>query len=131
MWLAMYRRRQSTFNKASAIPKRYIAAVGLSIFVLWLLVRSHGSRDSQDGWISQDEFVKISLEKEIYLKDYDGRGIRKVCREANWRDGIVVSCDMIAGGIGNLKTNLLACARYAIEAGGKAEPPTRSKTRRD
>ncbi|KAK7735336.1 inducible alternative oxidase 2 [Cytospora paraplurivora] len=119
----MYRRRQSTFNKASAIPKRYIAAVGISIFVLWLLTRSHGSRESQDGWISQDEFVKLSLEKDIYLKDYDGQGIQKVCREAKWRDGIVMSCDMIAGGIGNLKTNLLACARYAIEAGAMLVTP--------
>lgn len=68
--------------------------------------------------MSRDEFVERALEKDIYVNEYDGKSIRRLCSEAKWREDRVVSCDEIAGGIGNLKTTLLACARYAIEAGG-------------
>lgn len=118
----MYHRRQSTLNILNIVTsKRYILAAGLSLFSLWfLMTRSSygGGQKSHDGWMSRDEFVKRALEKDIYVNEYDGTSVQKLCSEANWRDDRVVSCDMIAGGIGNLKTNLLACARYAIEAGG-------------
>lgn len=119
----MFNCRQNTFN---IISKRYIVAVGLSLFTLWfLMLRSYGDRlkvSDNDGWISRDEFVRQALEKDIYLHEYDGKGIQKLCSEANWRDDRVASCDMIAGGIGNLKIHLLACVRYAIEAGGTQKP---------
>lgn len=118
----MYHRRQSTLNILNIITsKRYILAAGLSLFSLWFLTtRSSyvgGGQKSHDGWMTRDEFVKRALEKDIYVNEYDGTSVQKLCSEAKWRDDRVVSCDMIAGGIGNLKTNLLACARYAIEAG--------------
>ncbi|ROW12045.1 hypothetical protein VMCG_00832 [Cytospora schulzeri] len=124
----MYQRRQSTLNILNIVTsKRYILAVGLSLFTLWFLTfrSSHGGagHKSHDGWISQDKFVQQALEKDIYVNAYDPRGIRKLCSEAQWRDDRVVSCDKIAGGIGNLKTNLLACARYAIEAGAMLVTP--------
>lgn len=72
--------------------------------------------------MSRDGFVQRALEKDIYVNEYDGTSIRRLCGEAEWRDDRVVSCDKIAGGIGNLKTNLLACVRYAIEAGGMQRP---------
>lgn len=114
--------RQSTLNILNTVAsKRYILAAGLSLFTVWFLMApsSHvGGPKSHDGWMSQDEFVQRALEKDIYVNEYDGKSIRKLCSEAKWRDDRVVSCDKIAGGIGNLKTNLLACVRYAIEAGG-------------
>lgn len=113
----MFRRGQGTLN-FNLLSKRYIIAAGLSLFTLWFLTRSHGVQKTHDDWVSQDEFVERALEKDIYTHEYDGKGVRKLCKEAKWRDDRVATCDMIAGGIGNLKTNLLACVRYTIEAGG-------------
>ncbi|KUI62517.1 hypothetical protein VP1G_09652 [Cytospora mali] len=124
MWLAMYRHRPNTFNILSIFSKRYLIAAALSLFALWFLTaRSHGGQKSHDGWMSRDEFVRRALEKDIYVNEYDGKAIRKLCKEANWREDRVATCDMIAGGIGNLKTNLLACARYSIEAGAMLVTP--------
>lgn len=83
-----------------------------------------GDRQQQDGWLSQQEFVDKALENDIYATKYDGSGIRDLCAKAKWRDNIVMSCDTMAGGIGNMKTNVLSCVRYAIESGGnwRTEP---------
>lgn len=69
-------------------------------------------------WMTQKQFVRQALKDDIYVKGYNGSAVRKLCSEAKWREGVVISCDQIAGGIGNLKMRVLGCTRYAIEAGG-------------
>lgn len=114
---------------AGLLTRRYVTALTLAIVVLFV-VRSQGPdletlRDFThlDGslmgtWPTQSQFVKQALQDDIYRREYNGTALRKVCNEARWRDGLIVSCDQIAGGIGNLKARLLGCTRYAIEAGG-------------
>lgn len=81
---------------------------------------SSGSPGGGKGWASsQKQFVKRVLANDFYPKEYNGSAVRELCAQrAQWQEGIVISCDEIAGGIGNLKMRLLGCARYAIEAGG-------------
>lgn len=127
---------------SSLSSKKYlIAAAVLAILSieLWLYadqtvdigtirnyINDHGDKilfghlsSSHDKYLkSSDMFVQKAVDKGIYKDSYDGKIVRKLCKQANWRDDLIVSCDRIGGGIGNLKTNLLGCARYAIEAGG-------------
>lgn len=113
--------------------RRYAIAIALTIFTIWLIreqgpdletIRdfAHLKGGFRGGWISQSQFVRQALIDDIYVKGYNGTAVRKVCSEAKWREGLVVSCDEIAGGIGNLKMRVLGCARYAIEAGGMRDP---------
>lgn len=114
---------------AGLLTRRYVIALTLAIVVLWV-IRDRGPdletiRDFThlDGpvmgtWPTQSQFVKQALRDDIYRRGYNGTALRRVCSEAKWREGLIVSCDQIAGGIGNLKARLLGCTRYAIEAGG-------------
>lgn len=116
--------------------RRYIVAAVLTLFTLWVItsrspdinalrnfvnvnINNDKSLYSNDKWLgSQKSFVQRAAEKGIYQEEYNGTAVRDVCRRAEWRDGLYISCDQIAGGIGNLKMRLLGCARFAIEAGG-------------
>ncbi|OAA66791.1 GDP-fucose protein O-fucosyltransferase [Niveomyces insectorum RCEF 264] len=46
-----------------------------------------------------------------------GWPLSRVCREASWMPGVVFKCDNNSGGIGNIRSFVLTCVRYAIEAG--------------
>ncbi|KAK4227803.1 hypothetical protein QBC38DRAFT_477018 [Podospora fimiseda] len=44
--------------------------------------------------------------------------LQRVCKETQtWTPGLVFICDNNSGGIGNIRTYILVCIRYAIEAG--------------
>lgn len=126
----------ASWTSLNFLSKRYVAAAVLSLFTLWIIMsdsrldleslRYHVSDLTTGGKTDdsspQDDFVQEALRNEIYVTEYNGTAVRKLCREAQWRDDRVTSCDKIAGGIGNLKSSLLACTRYAIEAGGMKTP---------
>lgn len=114
---------------AGLFSRRYVIAIAVAIVTLYFVrargpdletIRDFAHLDGSflGGWVSQKQFVKQALKDDIYVTQYNGSAVRKVCSEAKWREGLVVSCDAIAGGIGNLKMRLLGCTRYAIEAGG-------------
>lgn len=118
---------------AGLFSRRYAIALALVIVTLYLLrsrgpdletIRDFAHLDGSllGGGISQKQFVKQALKDDIYVSPYNGTAVRKLCSEAKWQEGLVVSCDAIAGGIGNLKIRLLSCTRYAIEAGGTSSP---------
>lgn len=116
-------------------PRRYAIAIVLVLVVIWMLGDSGPDLETirdfahLDGglpwaeWMTQKQFVRHALKDDIYAKKYNGTAVRKLCSEAKWREGVVVSCDEIAGGIGNLKMRVLGCTRYAIEAGGTHTNP--------
>lgn len=89
-------------------------------------IRSHLSDLAYPGqkgdWKTRKQFVNEALANDIYVDEYDPAPVRKLCGEAKWRDDRIVECNRLAGGIGNLKINLLGCARFAIEAGGRETP---------
>lgn len=121
------------------LARRYIVAAGLALFTLWLVTSQspdiNSMRDfmnvhkdknfyNNDKWLgNRKQFVARAVERGIYTEAYNGTAVRELCGKAQWREGLVVSCDKIAGGIGNLKMRLLGCARYAIEAGGMYSHP--------
>lgn len=116
-------------GSAGFFTRRWVIAGFLAIIFLFFL-RTQGPdletiRDFAhlDGSVlgtspTRKQFVQQALKDDIYRRPYNGTAVRKLCSEARWQEGLVVSCDGIAGGIGNLKIRLLSCTRYAIEAGG-------------
>lgn len=118
------------------LAKRYLIAAGLALFTIWIVfarspdinhvrnfmqINNNINFYSSDKWLgSRDKFVERAVDRGIFrdVDAYDGTKIRQLCSRTEWREGVYVSCDKIAGGIGNLKMRLLGCLRYTIEAGG-------------
>lgn len=118
----------------SFFSRRHAVAIAVAVFIVALLryrgpeletIREFAHLDGTfgGGWMSQKQFVQRALQDDIYVQKYNGSAVRKVCSSAKWQEGLIVSCDEIAGGIGNLKMRLLGCIRYAIEAGGMESGP--------
>lgn len=125
-------------NRANLFTKRYVAAAVLAI-IIFLFITSDSGPDldtlrsqltdlslpgQKGGWKTRKQFVNRALANDIYTTHYDGTAVRKLCGEAKWRDDRIVECNRLAGGIGNMKINLLGCVRFAIEAGGKIKDPS-------
>lgn len=56
--------------------------------------------------------------------------LERVCKETTtWTPGLVFVCDNNSGGIGNIRTYILVCMRYAIEAGASGLVLPRIRTR--
>lgn len=119
----------------SHLSRRHILIAIVSVTTLWYLTFHDttglgapsakisgaiwkGAQQAQYEESLQEQFVTKALDNDIYVSRYDGKAVRKLCKEAKWRDDLVASCDKLGGGIGNLKVNLLACLRYSIESGG-------------
>jgi len=69
----------------------------------------------------------VGIPKEVFMQTvldsningpYDPEPLRKLCETRTWTPGLILSCDGIRGGIGNVMDIALNCIRYAIEAGG-------------
>lgn len=122
------------------LARRYIVAACVALFTLWVVTsrtpdisalrgfvhntNSNKNAFGSDKWLgSQRKFVERAVDQGIYTEPYNGSAVRALCGRAEWREGLFVSCDKIAGGIGNLKMRLLGCARYTIEAGGTIHHP--------
>lgn len=48
---------------------------------------------------------------------YVGWPLERVCNETKYQPGLVFVCDINSGGVGNIRSFILTCIRYAIEAG--------------
>lgn len=127
-------------NRPNLLNKRYIGAAVFAV-ILFLFITSDSGPDldtlrsqitdfalpgQKGSWKTRKQFVNTALANDIYTTHYDGAAVRKLCGEAKWRDDRVVECNRLAGGIGNMKINLLGCVRFAIEAGGKEKAPESS-----
>ncbi|KAF3770586.1 hypothetical protein M406DRAFT_349308 [Cryphonectria parasitica EP155] len=116
------------------LSKRFIIAIALTVCIIWAIrwrgpeletIRdfAHLSGGNEDRWMTKRQFVKRALQDDLYVKEYNGTAVRDLCGKTKWQDGIAISCDEIAGGIGNLKMRLLGCTRYVIEAGAMLITP--------
>lgn len=132
--------------KANSLSKRHILIAVVTVTTLWYLtfhdITGFGAPSAKisvaiwnqtqqvDSEASlQEQFVSKALYHDIYVSEYNGTAVRKLCSEAKWRDDVVASCDKLGGGIGNLKVNLLACMRYTVESGGVYCPSRRKRDR--
>lgn len=55
---------------------------------------------------------------------FDGSALRKHCDTIEWRQGIYFDCSTNSGGIGNMRSFILTCIRYAIDGGVGLVMPT-------
>jgi hypothetical protein len=44
--------------------------------------------------------------------------LSEICRYTEWQPGLIVKCQPVPGGIGNIRNMFLNCIRFALEAGG-------------
>lgn len=55
---------------------------------------------------------------------FDGTALRKLCDGNDWREGLYFECSNNSGGIGNMRSFILTCIRYAIAGGASLIIPT-------
>lgn len=67
---------------------------------------------------NKEAFIASVMDNDINGQ-YDGKGMRDLCATRKWDYSIIVSCERLEGGIGNVKNIVLTCLRYAMEAGGE------------
>lgn len=58
-----------------------------------------------------------ALPTTIEYPPVDSQAIRDVCNNAPWNETLVFTCNNHAGSLAQVRTSILTCVRYAIEAG--------------
>jgi hypothetical protein len=100
------------------------------IFILFVRLYLHRNPTRlQDAY--GDNLDEFQDEKKLFIADYlevgevggelDGRELAKLCQSRRWHPeekALIVSCEPIPGGIGEVKNGALNCVRFAIEIGG-------------
>lgn len=107
---------------------KYLVIVLVLVYFVFPYLRSHSPDYVRDRYPEllgtfQDEkklFVAEFLKKEVG-GDLDGSALAKTCESKTWfpaSEGIILSCEPVPGGIGEVKNGQLNCIRLAIEIGG-------------
>jgi hypothetical protein len=111
------------------VNKRYATLVAVTLSVIWL-------------WVAFDRPYKLSeniswnlysgatkpgytiptnaLDPTLDLFDFpvlESEFLKSVCYETHWNKSLVFTCDESVGKIGNIRSSVLHCVRYAIAAG--------------
>jgi hypothetical protein len=81
-------------------------------------IRQQIIRPSHD----RESFIQTAMNVEVG-GEFDPQPIQALCASKEWSDDILITCDHIAGGIGNVRNHILNCIRYAIEFGGNLVVP--------
>ncbi|KAK2050336.1 hypothetical protein LZ31DRAFT_215905 [Colletotrichum somersetense] len=105
------------FSSMSQIVK----LAGPLLLLLWSLWYMGVNRQHIDtitrAFRSQRElFIKDFLEHEIDGQ-FNGAAIANLCASRAWTPGLLMSCDEVAGGVGEVRNAHLHCIRFSIEAG--------------
>ncbi|PSS03681.1 hypothetical protein BD289DRAFT_449440 [Coniella lustricola] len=108
---------------------RYFVFATLLILCIRLYVQHHPTF-TQDAYV--DILREFQDEKKLFIADYleagevggelDGREIAKLCQGRRWHPeekALIVSCEPIPGGLGEVKNGALNCVRFAIEIGAQ------------
>jgi hypothetical protein len=104
-----------------------IAKFAVPLFVaLWLLWSFVSVESAYDGVVrtfgdERQVFLSDVLEHEVD-GDFDGHGIEDLCSKRHWTPELVLSCEPVHGGIGQVKNGILNCIRFAMEMGGEFSP---------
>ncbi|ROW11361.1 hypothetical protein VMCG_01255 [Cytospora schulzeri] len=108
---------------------KYLIIVLLFLFAVHLLNRpSYREKYTEILRSFKDEkrlFVDDFLENEIDGR-FDGRELAKLCRSKKWHPenrAVILSCQPMPGGIGEVKNGHLHCIRFAIEIGAQLVLP--------
>lgn len=100
------------------------------VYYVFPYLRSHAPTYVRDrypdllsGTFKQDDkqlFVADFMEKEVG-GDLDGSALAELCASKTWfpeSEGIILTCEHVPGGIGEVKNGILNCIRLAVELGG-------------
>lgn len=103
---------------------KYVAAVVLFLFLVGPYIWEHSPQSYADILRNfQDEkklFVAEFLDSDLG-RDIVGTDLAKLCASRQWRPAnkaVIVSCEPVPGGYGEVKNGHLNCIRFAIEIGG-------------
>lgn len=80
-------------------------------------VRQHKSIRPINDIDEREVFIRTAMNVEVG-GEFNPEPIQALCASKEWSDDILITCDHIAGGIGNVRNHILNCIRYAIEFGG-------------
>lgn len=107
---------------------RYLVIVVIFILCVRLSLHHNPTR-AQHAY--GDNIHDFQDEKKLFIADYleagevggelDGHELAKLCQSKRWHPeekALIVSCEPIPGGIGQVKNGALNCVRFAIEIGG-------------
>lgn len=86
----------------------------------------------QDALVPQAPIVTKEQLKQEFIQDVishevDGpmnlAPLTELCSATDWQPGLIVKCQPVPGGIGNIRNMFLNCIRFALEAGGSSFVP--------
>ncbi|KAK1978761.1 hypothetical protein LZ30DRAFT_598422 [Colletotrichum cereale] len=105
------------FSSVSQIAK-FTGLLLLLFWSLWYmgLNRQHIHAVTRAFRNQRELFIKDFLEREIDGQ-FNGTAIATLCASKKWTPGLLMSCDEVAGGVGEVRNAHLHCIRFAIEAG--------------
>jgi hypothetical protein len=84
--------------------------------------------DSTSTPWEDEEQKPINFVKEQFVQDFldneidgpmDIQPLKDFCASRDYAPGLIFKCQPVAGGVGNVKNEMLNCLRFAFEAGGK------------
>lgn len=117
-----------------------ISLIMIVAFATWLSWRERRSLDlrfPQSPFLSKgvpggyDASVLPKLSASAPISDafeiegaYDDSALKAKCDEVVWQEGLYFDCSNNSGGLGNMRSFILTCLRYAIEAGASIIMPT-------
>jgi hypothetical protein len=106
------------------------AAVVLLLLVAVAVYTQYSNGASGTSSTAGSKLIRAGISKQDYVDAvlrapiegvFDPDPIRRTCESTKFQEGLVWHCVAVVGGIGNVGNEVLNCARYAIEAGGKAQ----------
>ncbi|WQF78114.1 Putative GDP-fucose protein O-fucosyltransferase [Colletotrichum destructivum] len=105
----------------STSMSQLVKFAGPFILILWSIwylgiSRQHVQTLTRPFRNQRELFIKDFLEHEIDGR-FDGAAIESLCASKKWTPGLIMSCDAVPGGIGDVRNAHLHCLRFAIEAG--------------
>jgi hypothetical protein len=86
------------------------------------LVDGLGTQPPAKPPVVTKELLKQEFIQDVIDNEIDGPinldPLSELCRDTQWQAGLIVKCQPVPGGIGNIRNMFLNCIRFAIEAGG-------------
>lgn len=107
---------------------RYLVAGLLLLYFVFPYLRSHSPEYVRDHY--EDILRSFQDEKKLFVADFlenevggeiDGSALYNLCASKTWipaTQPVILSCEPVPGGMGEVKNGQLNCIRFAIEIGG-------------